>query len=163
MINIVLVEPEIPMNTGNIARTCAATGSRLHLIRPLGFDISDKAVKRAGLDYWHLVEVADYDGLEDLFRRHPEAAAELWLTTTKAPRSYQEAAFGPDCWLFFGKETAGLPPALRERFRNRCVRLPMVSAARSLNLSNTVAVCVYEALRQNGFPGLQGIGEMAEG
>ena len=161
MLNIVLVEPEIPQNCGNIARTCAATGSRLHLVRPLGFDISEKAVRRAGLDYWHLVEVTAYDGLEDLFARHPEAAQDLWLTTTKAPRSYQEAVFTPDSWIFFGKETAGLPQSFRERFRDRCIRLPMVSQARSLNLSNTVAVCVYEALRQNGFPGLQDTGEMA--
>ncbi|MDY3984437.1 tRNA (cytidine(34)-2'-O)-methyltransferase [Dysosmobacter sp.] len=163
MLNVVLVEPEIPQNCGNIARTCAATGSRLHLVRPLGFDISEKAVRRAGLDYWHLVEVFDYENLEDLFQKHPEAAGQAWLTTTKAPRSYQEAAFGPDSWLFFGKETAGLPMDFREKFRDRCVRLPMISEARSLNLSNTVAVCVYEALRQNGFPGLLGTGEMAQG
>ncbi len=162
MLNIVLVEPEIPQNCGNIARTCAATGSRLHLVRPLGFDISDRAVKRAGLDYWHLVEVSDYENLEDLFRRHPEAALDAWLTTTKAPRSYEEARFTPDSWIFFGKETAGLPTDFREKFRDRCVRLPMIDHARSLNLSNTVAVCVYEALRQNGFPGLLGTGEMAE-
>ncbi|MCI8817753.1 MAG: tRNA (cytidine(34)-2'-O)-methyltransferase [Oscillibacter sp.] len=161
MLHVVLVEPEIPQNCGNIARTCAATGSALHLVRPLGFDISDRAVKRAGLDYWHLVPVFDYENLDALFARHPEAAADLWLTTTKAPRSYAEAAFTPDSWLFFGKETAGLPAALRERFRERCLRLPMVSGARSLNLSNTVAVCVYEALRQTGFSGLQAAGEMA--
>lgn len=163
MLHIVLVEPEIPQNCGNVARTCAATGSQLHLIRPLGFDISEKAVRRAGLDYWNLVEVFDYENLEDFFRRRPEAERDLWLTTTKAPRSYQEAQFTADSWLFFGKETAGLPLALRERYRDRCVRLPMVSEARSLNLSNTVAVCVYEALRQNGFPGLLGTGEMAWG
>ena len=163
MLHIVLVEPEIPQNCGNIARTCAATGSRLHLVRPLGFDISEKAVRRAGLDYWHLVEVTAYDGLDDLFTKHPEAAEDLWLTTTKAPRSDPEARFTAASWLFFGKETAGLPLALRERYRDRCVRLPMVSEARSLNLSNTVAVCVYEALRQNGFPGLLGTGEMAWG
>lgn len=162
MLNIVLVEPEIPQNCGNIARTCAATGSRLHLVRPLGFDISEKAVKRAGLDYWNLVDVADYENLEALFARHPEAAAQAWLTTTKAPRSYQEAAFTPDSWLFFGKETAGLPLAFRQQFRQRCIRLPMVAAARSLNLSNTVAVCVYEALRQTGFAGLLDQGEMAD-
>ena len=103
MLHIVLVEPEIPQNCGNIARTCAATGSSLHLIRPLGFDISDRAVKRAGLDYWHLVDVSDYENLDDFFARHPEAAADLWLTTTKAPRSYEEAEFSADCWLFFGK------------------------------------------------------------
>ena len=162
MLNIVLVEPEIPQNCGNIARTCAATGSRLHLVRPLGFDISEKAVRRAGLDYWHLVEVSDYESLEDLFARPPEAAAEAWLTTTKAPRSYEEAHFSPDSWIFFGKETAGLPLAFRERFRDRCIRLPIISESRILNFSNTVAVCVYEALRQNHFPGLRGTGEMAD-
>jgi len=162
MLNVVLVEPEIPQNCGNIARTCAATGARLHLVRPLGFDISERAVRRAGLDYWHLVEVSDYENLDDLFSRHPEAAQDLWLTTTKAPRSYAEAAFRDGCWLFFGKETAGLPLSFREAYRDRCIRLPMRSEARSLNLSNTVAVCVYEALRQTGFPGLTGEGEMAE-
>ena len=165
MLHIVLVEPEIPQNCGNIVRTCAATGSRLHLVRPLGFDISQEAVrrnmKRCGLDYWPLVKVLDYENLEDLFRRHPEAARDLWLTTTKAPRPYTQARFTADSWLFFGKETAGLPQAFRERFRERCVRLPMAGAARSLNLSNAVAVCAYEALRQNGFPGLLGTGEMA--
>lgn len=163
MLNVVLVEPEIPQNCGNIARTCAATGSRLHLVRPLGFDISEKAVRRAGLDYWHLVEVFDYDSLEDLFSRRPEAAREAWLTTTKAPRPYTEARFTPDSWLFFGKETAGLPRAFRERFSERCIRLPMVDEARSLNLSNTVAVCVYEALRQGGFSGLTAEGAMGSG
>ena len=166
MLHIVLVEPEIPQNCGNIARTCAATGSSLHLVRPLGFDISREAVrrniKRCGLDYWHLVDISDYENLEDLFRRHPEAAAGAWLTTTKAPRAYTEARFTADSWLFFGKETAGLPLAFRERFRERCVRIPMIGKARSLNLSNAVAVCVYEALRQAGFPGLLGTGEMAE-
>ena len=162
MLNIVLVEPEIPQNCGNIARTCAATGSRLHLVRPLGFDISDRAVKRAGLDYWHLVEVRDYDGLEDLFRQHPEALDDLWLATTKPPRDYTGARFSSDCWLFFGKETAGLPEDFRTAHYDRCIRLPMRSDARSLNLSNSVAILTYEALRQNGFPGLTGAGEMAE-
>ena len=148
MLHIVLVEPEIPQNCGNVARTCAATGSQLHLIRPLGFDISEKAVRRAGLDYWNLVEVFDYENLEDFFRRRPEAERDLWLTTTKAPRSYQEARFSPDCWLFFGKETAGLPEAFRLAHYDRCIRLPMVSPARSLNLSNSVAILTYEALRQ---------------
>ena len=105
MLHIVLVEPEIPQNCGNVARTCAATGSQLHLIRPLGFDISEKAVRRAGLDYWNLVEVFDYENLEDFFRRRPEAERDLWLTTTKAPRSYQEARFTADSWLFFGSGT----------------------------------------------------------
>ncbi len=109
MLNIVLVEPEIPQNCGNIARTCAATGARLHLVKPLGFDVSDAAVKRAGLDYWHLVEVTVYENLDDLFARHPEAAADCWLLTTKAPQDYTRAEFRDDGWLFFGKETAGLP------------------------------------------------------
>lgn len=162
MLNIVLVEPEIPQNCGNIARTCAATGARLHLIRPLGFDISDRAVKRAGLDYWHLVEVRDYENLAELFAIHPEAKENLWLATTKAPRAYCEAEFTDGCWLFFGKETAGLPREFREAFAHRCIRLPMRGEARSLNLSNSVAVLTYEALRQTGFPGLSGTGEMAE-
>lgn len=162
MLNVVLVEPEIPQNCGNIARTCAATGARLHLIRPLGFDISDRAVKRAGLDYWHLVEVFDYENLDDFFRRNPDAA-DIWLTTTKAPQPYTSAEFRDGCWLFFGKETAGLPVDFRKAHYDRCIRLPMRAEARSLNLSNTVAVCVYEALRQIGFPGLSGEGEMAGG
>ena len=140
MVHIVLVEPEIPQNCGNIARTCAATGCDLHLIRPLGFDISDRAVKRAGLDYWHLVSVYDYENLEDFFRRRPEAAEDLWLATTKAPQDYCQARFREGCWLFFGKETAGLPEAFRLAHYDRCIRLPMVSPARSLNLSNSVAV-----------------------
>lgn len=162
MLNIVLVEPEIPQNCGNIARTCAATGSRLHLVEPLGFDVSEKAVRRAGLDYWRLVEVTVWPDLPALLAAHPEAAEDLWLATTKAPRDYSRAAFSPDCWLFFGKETAGLPEAFREAYRDRCLRLPMVDEARSLNLANSVAVLVYEALRQNGFPGLRFAGEMAE-
>ena len=162
MVNIVLVEPEIPQNCGNIARTCAATGSRLHLIRPLGFDISDRAVKRAGLDYWHLVEVRDYDDLDDFFRRNLTAADDLWLATTKAPRDYTQAQFRDGCWLFFGKETAGLPEKFRTEHYDRCIRLPMREEARSLNLSNSVAILTYEALRQTGFPNLCGVGEMAE-
>ena len=162
MLHIVLVNPEIPQNTGNIARTCAATGAKLHLIRPLGFDISDRAVKRAGLDYWHMVQVQDYQSLPDLFAQHPEAGEELWLATTKAPQDYTQARFTPDSWIFFGKETAGLPEWFRTAHRERCIRLPMRREARSLNLSNSVAILTYEALRQNGFPGLTGTGEMAE-
>jgi len=162
MLNIVLVEPEITQTCGNIARTCAATGARLHLVRPLGFDISEKAVKRAGLDYWHLVEVADYDGLDDLFRRHPEAAEDCWLATTKAPQDYTHARFRDGCWLFFGKETAGLPEDFRRAHYARCIRLPIRAEARSLNLSNSVAVVTFEALRQLDFPGLQKTGEMAD-
>ena len=160
MLNIVLVEPEIPQNCGNIARTCAATGSRLHLIKPLGFDISDRAVKRAGLDYWHLVEVSVYENLDDLFARHPEAADDCWLATTKAPQNYCEATFRDGCWLFFGKETAGLPEHFRMAHYDRCIRLPMRAEARSLNLSNSVAILTYEALKQLDFPGLKGEGEM---
>ncbi|MBR4099040.1 MAG: tRNA (cytidine(34)-2'-O)-methyltransferase [Clostridium sp.] len=159
MLNIVLVEPEIPMNTGNIARTCAATRSRLHLIEPLGFDISDKAVKRAGLDYWPMVDLHVYRGLDHFFDLNPDP--DLWLATTKAPRDYTQAVFRPDCWLFFGKETAGLPRELRERYSHRCIRIPMRPDARSLNLANSVAVLTYEALRQQGFPDLSGVGEMA--
>ena len=161
MLHIVLVEPEIPQNCGNIARTCAATGSCLHLVEPLGFDVSEKAVKRAGLDYWHLVTVIVHPNLEDLFEKFPEAAENLWLATTKAPKAYCEANFTADSWLFFGKETAGLPMDFREKYRERCIRLPMVSDARSLNLANSVAVLTYEALRQNNFPGLTDTGEMA--
>ena len=162
MLNIVLVEPEIPQNCGNIARTCAATGSRLHLVKPLGFDISDRAVKRAGLDYWHLVEVSTYENLADLFEQHPEAAADCWLATTKAPQDYCEAEFHDGCWLFFGKETAGLPEALRRKYRDRCIRIPIRAQARSLNLSNSAAILCFEALRQQGFPGLKEYGIMKE-
>ena len=158
MINIVLVEPEIPMNTGNIARTCAATGARLHLIRPLGFDISDKAVKRAGLDYWHLVDVRVYEDLEDFFRK--TGAEDIWLLSTKAPRNYAEAAFSPDCWLFFGKETKGLPESFLAEHHERCLRILIRAEARSLNLSNSVAVVVFEALRQQTFPHLREQGIM---
>ena len=161
MVHIVLVEPEIPQNCGNIARTCAATGSDLHLIRPLGFDISDRAVKRAGLDYWHLVTVRDYENLPAFFAQYPEAEQNLWLATTKAPQDYCQADLTGDCWLFFGKETAGLPEAFRLAHADRCVRLPMRAEARSLNLSNSVAILTYEALKQQGFPGLTGTGEMA--
>ena len=160
MLNIVLVEPEIPMNTGNIARTCAVTGCRLHLIRPLGFDISDRAVRRAGLDYWPMVDLHVYDSLDDLFAQND--VTDLWLATTKAPRDYAEAVFRPDAWLFFGKETAGLPEAFRLAHRDRCLRIPMRPGARSLNLANSVAILTYEALRQQGFPGLSSEGEMAD-
>lgn len=163
MLNLVLVEPEIPQNTGNIARTAAATRSRLHLVRPLGFDISEKAVRRAGLDYWPMVDLHIWDDLDSLFAAHPEAAEDLWLATTKAPQDYSAARFSPDSWLFFGKETAGLPPDFRERFREQCIRIPMYENARSLNLANSVAILTYEALRQNGFPGLLGEGEMGTG
>ncbi len=159
MLNIVLVEPEIPQNCGNIARTCAATRSRLHLIKPLGFDISEKAVRRAGLDYWPMVDLQVYENLDEFFNR--TGAADLWLATTKAPRSYSQAEFRDGCYLVFGKETAGLPEEFRLAHAARCVRIPMYEGARSLNLSNSVAVLAFEALRQLGFPGLLGQGEMA--
>ena len=159
MLNIVLVEPEIPQNCGNIARTCAATGARLHLIRPLGFDISEKAVRRAGLDYWELVEVRDYENLEDFFSRNQ--VERMWCLSTKAPRSYTEATFSDEDYLFFGKETKGLPESFLEAHRSSCIRLPMRQEARSLNLSNAVAITVYEALRQLEFPGLTDSGKMA--
>jgi len=158
LLNIVLHEPEIPQNCGNIARTCAATGSVLHLIRPLGFDISDKAVKRAGLDYWHLVDVRVYDDLDDFFSKND--VKQLWCLSTKAPRSYTQAQFSDGCYLMFGKETKGLPEDFLEQRRECCVRLPMRQEARSLNLSNAVAITVYEALRQLDFPGLQDAGKM---
>ena len=158
MLNIVLVEPEIPQNCGNIARTCAATGSRLHLIHPLGFDVSEKAVKRAGLDYWHLVDVREYANLADFFDKND--VKKMFCLSTKAPRCYTEADLTGDCYLFFGKETKGLPEDFLEANRESCVRIPMRSEARSLNLSNSVAIAVYEALRQQNFPDLQDYGKM---
>ena len=158
MLHIVLVEPEIPQNCGNIARTCAATGCALHLIRPLGFDISDKAVKRAGLDYWHLVDVHDYENLAEFFAKND--VRRMWCLSTKAPRGYAEADFQDGDYLFFGKETKGLPEDFLERHRDSCVRIPMRSEARSLNLSNAVAITVFEALRQLDFPGLTDHGHM---
>ena len=160
MLNIVLVEPEIPQNCGNIARTCAATGARLHLIRPLGFDISDKAVKRAGLDYWHLVEVFDYENLADFFARNH--VKQMWCLSTKAPRCYTEAEFSDECYLFFGKETKGLPEDFLEAHRSKCIRIPMRPEARSLNLSNSVAITVFEALRQLNYPNLLDHGKMGD-
>ncbi len=159
MLNLVLVEPEIHMNTGNIARTCAATRSRLHLIKPLGFDISDKAVKRAGLDYWHMVDLRVYENLDDFFQR--TGAQDIWLATAKASRPYTEVRFQPDCYLLFGKESTGLPQALREQYAQRCIRIPIREGARCLNLSNSAAILAFEALRQWGFPGLETAGEMA--
>ena len=158
MLNIVLVEPEIPQNCGNIARTCAATGSCLHLIKPLGFDISEKAVKRAGLDYWHLVDVRVYENLSDFFSKND--VKQMWCLSTKAPRCYTEAAFEDGCYLFFGKETRGLPEDFLEAHRECCVRIPMREEARSLNLSNSVAITAYEALRQLEYPNLLDHGKM---
>lgn len=161
MIDLVLVEPEIPNNTGAIARTCACTGARLHLVKPLGFDISDSAVKRAGLDYWHLVDISVYENIDEYFEKNGDE--DIWLTTTKAPKSYVECDWsGEHVTLLFGRETAGLPEWLREKYRDRCIRIPMISEARSLNLSNAAAILTYEALRQQGFPNLKDFGSMKE-
>ncbi len=158
LLHVVLVEPEIPANTGNIARTCAATGAVLHLVRPLGFDISEKAVRRAGLDYWHLVDVRVYDNLTDFFSKND--VQEMWCLSTKAPRSYTQVRFHDGCYLLFGKETRGLPEDFLNEHAESCLRIPMRPDARSLNLSNSVAIAVYEALRQLDFPGLQACGRM---
>ena len=158
MLDIVLVEPEIPHNTGAIARTCAATGARLHLVKPLGFDISDKMVKRCGLDYWYLVEITVYEDLADYFSRRGDKG--LFLATTKAPRGYSEAEYRDGDYLFFGCETRGLPENLLEKAYDRCIRIPMREEARSLNLANSAAIVLYEALRQNGFPNLSAEGRL---
>ena len=158
VLNIVLVEPEIPQNCGNIARTCAAVGARLHLIRPLGFDISEKAVRRAGLDYWDKLEIRDYENLAEFFEKND--VRQMWCLSTKAPRSFTEAQYQDGCYLFFGKETKGLPEDFLEAHRQCCVRIPMRDTIRSLNLSNAVAITVYEALRQQDFPGLRDYGKM---
>jgi tRNA (cytidine/uridine-2'-O-)-methyltransferase len=158
MLNVVLVSPEIHQNTGNIARTCAATGARLHLIGPLGFEITDKALRRAGLDYWYSLDVTLYDSLEDFFQKvQPER---MWLLTTKAPRRYTDVQFQDGDYLFFGRESAGLPEPFLEAHRESCLKIPMAPEARSLNLSNSVAITVYEALRQLDFPDTQSFGKM---
>ena len=151
-LSVVLVEPEIPQNTGNIARTCAATGTALHLIRPLGFEISDRYLKRAGLDYWQYLDLHVYDDLDAFFRENP---GRYWFYTTKAQKRYDAVSFSGKTYLFFGKETRGLPEPLLRAHPDVCLRLPMLTDIRSLNLSNTVAVAVYEALRQWDFQGFQ--------
>ena len=149
MFNIVLVEPEIPQNTGNIVRTCAATGCRLHLVRPLGFEVSDKYLKRAGLDYWHFVDIRYYDSIDEVFSAFPDS--NFYFFTTKAKNTHSDVAYKEGDFLVFGKETKGLPESLLEAHYDHCVRLPMAGEIRSLNLSNSVAVAVYEAWRQNGY------------
>ncbi len=160
MFNIVLVEPEIPQNTGNIARTCAATGCDLHLVKPLGFEISDKYLKRAGLDYWHLVHVHIYENLEELFAKYPNGR--FYYFTTKARKRHSDAEYKAGDFLVFGKETKGLDEELLLSHPDECVRIPMIGEARSLNLSNAAAVAVYEALRQNDFGRLETKGELRE-
>lgn len=157
VLNIVLVEPEIPQNTGNIARTCAATGARLHLVGPMGFKIDDKKLKRAGLDYWNLLDITYYDNLDDFLEKN---TGEFYFFTTKARHVYSDVSYPDGCYIFFGKETKGLPEELLLQHPETCVRVPMVENARSLNLSNTVAIAAYEILRQWDFPELQNLGQL---
>lgn len=156
--NVVLVEPEIPQNTGNVARTCAATGSVLHLVRPLGFEVTDKHLKRAGLDYWHLVDIRYYDSVDELFEKN--AGADFYFMTTKGKRVYSDVKFKDGDFLVFGRETRGLPEPLIEAHYENALRIPMIGDARSLNLGNCVALTLYEALRQNGFEDLKEEGKL---
>lgn len=157
-INIVLHEPEIPQNTGNIARTCAATGASLHLIRPLGFAIDSAKLKRAGLDYWDKLDIKYYDGIEDFYEKNPEA--HIYFFTTKARHTYVDVTYPDDTWIMFGKESKGLPEDLLFSHPDDCVRIPMRDKLRSLNLSNAVAIAVYEVLRQHNFENLRADGEL---
>lgn len=156
-INIVMVEPEIPQNTGNVARTCAATGARLHIVKPMGFTIDDKKLKRAGLDYWHYLDITYYDGLEDFFSKNDGA---FFYFTTKGRKTHSDVSYPDNCYLLFGKETKGLPEKLLIKNPERCVRIPMQGEIRSLNLSNSVAIAVYEALRQWNYPQLSNFGQL---
>lgn len=160
--NIVLHQPEIPANTGNIGRTCVATGSVLHLIEPLGFQLSEKQIRRAGLDYWEKLDVRRYINFEDFLVKNQSglSCARLWMATTKATQAYSDVHFGPEDYIMFGKESAGIPEEILAERREDCIRIPMLDRIRSLNLGNSVAVVLYEALRQNGFSGLQTTGEL---
>lgn len=158
MFNIVLVEPEIPQNTGNIVRTCAATGTRLHLVRPLGFEVSDKYLKRAGLDYWHFVDITYYDSITDLFEKNK--GARFFFFTSKGRHVHSDVKYKDGDFLVFGKETAGLPEELLKANEDTCVRMPMLGGIRCLNLSNAAAVAVYEALRQTDYAGMTTEGEL---
>lgn len=159
-INIVLCEPEIPQNTGNIARTCAATGASLHLIRPLGFEIDNAKLKRAGLDYWDKLDITYYDGLDDFYAKHPDA--KIYYFSTKAKHKYSDVTYPGEAWIMFGKETKGLPEELLYANPETCVRIPMRDGLRSLNLSNSVAIAVYEILRQRDFEDMQEQGELTK-
>ena len=159
-IHIVLYQPEIPQNTGNVARTCAATGASLHLIRPLGFTIDDKKLKRAGLDYWDKLDITYYDGLEDFFEKNQNK--KIYYFTTKAKNTYADVSYGDETYLMFGKESAGLPEELLVQHPDTAVRIPMRDKLRSLNLSNSVAIAVYEVLRQQQFEGLQEVGSLTK-
>ena len=158
--NIVLHQPEIPSNTGNIGRTCAATGTKLHLIEPLGFRLSEYAVKRSGMDYWEQVDYRRYINYEAFLSEHPRAR--IWMASTKAKRVYSEAGFAPDDFIMFGKESGGIPEEILKANEEYCIRIPMLEGMRSLNLANSVNIVLYEALRQLGFPGMQRSGRFAE-
>lgn len=158
MLNVVLVEPEIPQNTGNIARTCAATGTRLHLVKPLGFDLSDKHLKRAGLDYWSLLDIHIYENLREFFKKN--AGGRYYFASTKSKHRYTEVTYRDGDYLFFGRETRGLEESLLHENYENCIRIPMREGARSLNLSNSVAIVLYEALRQQDFAGLVEAGRL---
>ena len=159
-INIVLHEPEIPQNTGNIARTCAATGASLHIIRPMGFEIDDKKLKRAGLDYWDKLDIHYYDNYEDFLAKNPDAKESLYFFTTKAPRAYAEISYPDQVYIMFGKESRGIPEEILCENYASCVRIPMRNTIRSLNLSNSVAIAVFEILRQWDFEGMQEAGAL---
>ena len=158
VLNIVLHEPEIPANTGNIGRTCVATGTRLHLIEPLGFSLSEKALKRAGMDYWKDLDVTTYVDWEDFLERNP--GAKIYYATTKGRHVYSDAHFEPDCYIMFGKESAGIPEEILVENEETTIRIPMYGEIRSLNLGNSVAIVLYEALRQQGFPKLNPMGHL---
>lgn len=160
MLNVVLVEPEIPQNTGNIARTCAATGCRLHLVKPLGFEVSDRYLKRAGLDYWQFVDIVYWDSFSQLQTAYPDGR--FYYFTTKGRTIHSDAHFGEGDFLVFGKETKGLPEELLIKHPDECLRIPMIDETRSLNLSNSVAIAVYEALRQHDYENLKTTGELHE-
>lgn len=158
MLNIVLLEPEIPANTGNIGRTCVASGTRLHLIEPLGFSLSEKALKRAGMDYWKDLDMTTYIDYQDFLEKNP--GAKIYMATTKAHRVYTEVSYEEDCYIMFGKESAGIPEEILVQNEENCIRIPMMEKIRSLNLGNSVAIVLYEALRQNRFAGMEKEGQL---
>ena len=160
MLNIVLYEPEIPANTGNIGRTCVATGTRLHLIEPLGFKLNEKSLKRAGMDYWKDLDVTTYIDYQDFLEKN--SGAKIYMATTKAHKVYTDVEYEPDCYIMFGKESAGIPEEILVEHEEDCMRIPMNGDIRSLNLGNSVAIVLYEALRQNGFTGMNLSGELHE-
>ena len=159
-LNIVLFEPEIPANTGNIGRTCVATNTRLHLIEPLGFRLDEKSLKRAGMDYWKDLDVTTYIDFNDFLEKNPNA--KIYMATTKAPNVYTEVNYEPDCYIMFGKESAGIPEEILVNHKEDCIRIPMIGDIRSLNLSNSVAIVLYEALRQNHFDHMRLEGQLTK-